>query len=69
VSSASPSPFQIAEVHAWRGEADQAFAWLEKAFAARDGGMLLLTWDPLLAKIRGDARMASLLRRMNLDPR
>ena len=66
---ASPSPFQIAEVHAWRGEADQAFAWLEKALLARDGGMLLITWDPLLAKIRGDARMASLLRRMNLDPR
>jgi TolB-like protein/tetratricopeptide (TPR) repeat protein len=68
-SLASPSPFQIAEVHAWRGEADQAFDWLERALAARDGGLLLLTWDPLLAKIRGDPRMDSLLRRMNLAPR
>ena len=66
---ADPSPFQIAEVHAWRGEANLAFAWLEKALAARDGGLLLLAWDPLLAKIRGDPRMASLLERMNLPAR
>ena len=66
---ARPSPFQIAEVHAWRGEADLAFAWLEKALAGRDGGLLLLAWDPLLARIRGDPRMASLLGRMNLPPR
>ncbi|MEY2669179.1 MAG: hypothetical protein RJA59_1817 [Pseudomonadota bacterium] len=65
---AVPSPFQIAEVHAWRGEADQAFLWLEKAFAARDGGLMLLQWDPLLAPIRGDPRMAQLLRRMNVNP-
>ena len=66
---AIPSPFQIAEVHAWRGEADQAFQWLEKAFAARDGGLMLLQWDPLLSRIRGDPRMAQLLRRMNVNPR
>jgi TolB-like protein/tetratricopeptide (TPR) repeat protein len=65
---AFPSPYQIAEVHAWRGESDQAFAWLEKAMAARDGGLLLLQWDPLLARIRGDPRMAALQRRMNLNP-
>ena len=29
---------QIAEVHAVRGEVDQAFAWLERAYAGRDGG-------------------------------
>ena len=65
---AIPSPFQIAEVHAWRGEADQAFLWLEKAFAARDGGLMLLQWDPLLSRIRGDPRMAQFLRRMNVNP-
>jgi TolB-like protein/tetratricopeptide (TPR) repeat protein len=65
---AFPSPYQIAEVHAWRGEADQAFAWLEKALLARDGGLLLLQWDPLLARIRGDPRMAVIQRRMNLNP-
>jgi TolB-like protein/Tfp pilus assembly protein PilF len=65
---AFPSPYQIAEVHAWRGEADEAFAWLEKALQARDGGLLLLQWDPLLARIRGDPRMAALQKRLNLNP-
>ncbi len=65
---AFPSPYQIAEVHAWRGDADQAFAWLEKAMVARDPGLLLLAWDPLLARIRGDSRMAAMQRRMNLNP-
>lgn len=63
---ASPSAFQIAEVHAWRGNLDQAFAWLEKAWEAHDGGLLLLQWDPLLRNLRGDPRFASLQRRMNL---
>ncbi|MEI6224964.1 MAG: hypothetical protein WCS72_09435 [Deltaproteobacteria bacterium] len=65
---AFPSPYQIAEVHAWRGEADEAFAWLERALQARDGGLILLQWDPLLARIRRDPRMADVQRRMNLNP-
>jgi TolB-like protein/Flp pilus assembly protein TadD/predicted Ser/Thr protein kinase len=31
--------FQIAEVYAFRGETDKAFAWLERAYAQRDGGL------------------------------
>ena len=62
----APSPYQIAEVHAWRGERDQAFAWLEKAWQGHDSGLLLLQWDPLLKNLRGDPRYASLKRRMNL---
>ena len=31
--------FQIAEVHAFRGEADLAFEWLERAYDQRDGGL------------------------------
>ncbi len=63
------SPFQVAEVRAWRGETDQAFAWLERAFGARDGGLMILAWDPLLDRVRGDPRMAAMLRRMNLPQR
>jgi len=61
--------FQIAEVHAWRGEADQAMAWLERAFEARDSGLALeVKGDPLLRSVRQDPRYASLLSRMNLSP-
>ena len=31
--------YQIAEVHAFRGEADLAFEWLERAYDQRDGGV------------------------------
>jgi TolB-like protein len=61
--------FQIAEVHAWRGEPDQALAWLERAFEARDSGLALeVKGDPLLRSVRQDPRYAALLRRMNLSP-
>jgi TolB-like protein len=64
---AIPSPYQVAEIHAWRGEADLAIAWLEKAIAARDGGLTIFAWDPLLGPVRNDPRMASIRRRLRLD--
>jgi hypothetical protein len=57
---------QIAEVYAWRGEKDQAFQWLERAYQQRDGGLATIKYDPLLASLRGDARFAALLRKMKL---
>src|SRR5262249_7573375 len=46
---ASGSAYQIAEAYAWRGDADKAFEWLDRGFAQHDGGMPLVTIDPLLA--------------------
>ena len=56
--------FQIAAVHAWRGEKDQAFAWLDRALAQRDVGMARLRQDPTLAKLHGDPRFAELVDKM-----
>ncbi len=58
--------YQVAAVYAWRGERDLAFEWLDRAYAQHDSGMPLLKADPLLAKLREDARYVALLRRMNL---
>jgi predicted negative regulator of RcsB-dependent stress response len=59
--------FQIAEVHAYRGEADQAFTWLDLAIEQRDSGLPLdLKGDPLLRKIRGDPRFPGVLARVGL---
>ena len=58
--------YQIAEVHAWRGEADLAFEWLERARAQRDGGLSLVKVDPLLRNLSGDPRYTALLKKMNL---
>ncbi len=58
--------YQIAEVHAWRGERHRAFEWLERCYRERDGGLVLARFDPLLRDLRGDARYRDLLRRMKL---
>jgi tetratricopeptide (TPR) repeat protein len=58
--------YQIAEVHAWRGETDKAFEWLERARVQRDGGLASVKTDPLLRKLRGDPRYLALLGKMNL---
>jgi hypothetical protein len=63
---AAVSAYQIAGVHAWRGEQAEAFTWLERALAQHDAGMVLLTRDPFLRSLRKDPRYTALLRKMNL---
>jgi len=65
-TEADSSAYQIAQVHAWRGEKDVAFAWLDRAYAQRDAGLAELRVDPLLRRIRDDPRYAALLRKVNL---
>jgi TolB-like protein/Flp pilus assembly protein TadD len=60
-------PYQIALVHAYRGEIEEAFEWLDRAYDVRDTGMAwFLRPDPFLANIKSDPRYAALLRRMKL---
>ena len=56
--------FYIASIYGFLGDKDQAFAWLEKAYTARDGVDNLADpmWDPL----RSDLRFAGLVRRVGL---
>jgi len=60
------SAFQIAEVYAFRGEADAAFTWLERAYLQRDGGLTFTKGDPLLASLQSDPRYLAFLRKMRL---
>jgi TolB-like protein len=60
------APFQIAGVHAWRGEADEAFLWLARAEAGYDPGLPDLKLEPLLRPLRRDPRWAQLLGRLAL---
>jgi len=60
------SAFQIAEVYAFRGESDEAFEWLERAYRQRDGGLMSLKTDPLLKGLRQDRRYTDLLKKMHL---
>jgi TolB-like protein/Flp pilus assembly protein TadD len=63
---ANVAAYDIGEVHAYRGEADAAVMWLERAYRQRDGRMIHLKVDPLLRNLRSDARYKVLLRKMNL---
>jgi tetratricopeptide (TPR) repeat protein len=57
--------FQIAEVFAFRGEADKAFEWLEQAYAQRDGGLADVK-DPLFKSLERDPRYRAFLEKMRL---
>jgi tetratricopeptide (TPR) repeat protein len=58
---ADTAAFQIAEVHAYRGDKDRAFEWLERARRQRDGGLAGMRRDPLLANLKGDPRWNAFL--------
>ena len=58
--------FQIAEVHAYRGEADLAFEWLERAYAQRDGGLVDIKGDRFLRMLADDPRYKAFLNKMKL---
>ena len=56
----------IANVYAALEEKDEAFAWLEKAYRNREGGLILLNSYPHYAQIRSDPRFAELVRKIGL---
>ena len=63
---ADMAAYQIAEVHAYRGEKDRAFEWLERARRQRDSGLAGLRLDPFFANLHGDPRWDAFLRTMGL---
>ena len=56
--------YQIAQAAAFRGEADLAFTWLERAYSMHDTGMTEIKADPLLVNLHADPRWLSFLARM-----
>jgi hypothetical protein len=58
---------EVAAVYALAGEKDEAFQWLDKAYAERDGeDIALLNCDPFFKNLHGDPMFADLLRRLGL---
>ncbi len=60
-------PAWLASIYAVLLEKDQAFAWLEKAYAEKSGFLLSIKIDPNFDSLHSDPRYADLLRRMNLQ--
>jgi TolB-like protein/DNA-binding winged helix-turn-helix (wHTH) protein len=59
-------PYEIAQVYAFRNQPDEAFEWLDRAYAQRDGGLIETKVDPLLKSLHSDPRFAALLKKLNL---
>jgi serine/threonine-protein kinase len=56
---------QIAEAHAWRGDRDAAFEWLQRAATFRDSGIARMRSDPIMLTLHDDPRWAALLKQLN----
>lgn len=65
---AKEAAFNIAEIHAFRGERDQAFEWLDHAVESDDTGLQVLATNPFLKSLRSDPRWLPLLKRCGRDP-
>ncbi|HEX8474338.1 MAG TPA: tetratricopeptide repeat protein [Pyrinomonadaceae bacterium] len=59
------SPYLLAMVYCYLGDHERAFAELERAWEIRDGRLTWLGVDPNFDRLRGDPRLADLLRRTN----
>jgi TolB-like protein/DNA-binding winged helix-turn-helix (wHTH) protein/Flp pilus assembly protein TadD len=60
------NPYLIAEAYAFQSQPDQAFKWLDRAYAEHDDGLIQTKLDPLLKNLHGDPRFAALLKKLNL---
>ncbi len=62
------APYNIAFVYAFRGEADKAFTWLDKAIEYGDGGLAEIVTENLFDKIHADPRWLPFLRKIGKAP-
>ena len=62
------SAFPIATVLAYRGEADRAFEWLDKAVQYHDTNVGTLAVYPSLASLHSDPRWLPFLRKLGMAP-
>ena len=64
---ANRKAYEIAVVHAYRGEADEAFEWLDRAYRQRKGSLEFLKIDPLFRSLHGNPRFDAWLVKAKLS--
>jgi Flp pilus assembly protein TadD len=62
------APYNIAYNYAFRGEADKAFEWLDKAVEYQDTGISEIVNENLFANIHSDPRWLPFLRKVGKAP-
>jgi tetratricopeptide (TPR) repeat protein len=63
---ADDSAFAIAEVYAFRGQADEAMNWLERAYTQKDAGLIYVKVEVPQKSLAEDRRYKAFLKKMNL---
>ena len=52
---ADDDPYGIADIHAYRGEVDEAFAWLDRAYSQRQAWLYFVKFNPDFNSLKGDS--------------
>jgi len=60
------SAYEIADVYAYRGQADAAFAWLDRAYRQHDADLQWVKNDTWMRGLHADPRYRALLARLDL---
>jgi hypothetical protein len=58
--------YLIALIYASRNQSDEAFAWLNRAYATHNEGLVFAKVEPLLKNLHNDPRFPALLKKLNL---
>lgn len=61
-------PFEFVDLYVDLGRKEEAFAWLEKTFAAHDPAVLQFNIDPAFESLRSDPRYAKLVQKIGIQP-
>jgi adenylate cyclase len=65
-NSAQDTAYEIACAHAFRGESDAAFQWLDRAYVQKDFLVPYIKGEWSFKSLEGDPRYKAFLRTMNL---
>ena len=65
---AQDAAYYVAAVYAYRGEADRAFEWLDKAVANQNQNLFTVASEPLLDRLHDDPRWLAFLRKLGKAP-
>jgi TolB-like protein/Flp pilus assembly protein TadD len=63
---ADQDAYDIGLIHANRGDSDQAFAWLDRAYRQHDFDLFWVQFDPLLKNVQSDSRFKALLMKLRM---
>jgi tetratricopeptide (TPR) repeat protein len=63
---AARNDYMIAAAHAYRGDADSAFVWLDRAYQQRRGSLEGLRTDVLFRRLHDDPRFSAFVRKAKL---